>query len=74
MKKIREILAFLKNVVWPVAKPFICASKEEAIEARDWMLSRGVQSGSIGEGGAEFPDLDIMPELFHRIEKALENE
>lgn len=31
----KEIWKFLK-MIWPLAKPFICASKEEAQELREW--------------------------------------
>lgn len=34
--KLKEIWQFIKGVIWPIAKPFICASKEEAEELIVW--------------------------------------
>lgn len=34
--KIKEIWQFIKSVIWPAAKPFICASQEEAEELIVW--------------------------------------
>lgn len=34
--KLKEIWQFIKSVIWPAAKPFICASKEEAAELVVW--------------------------------------
>ena len=34
--KIKEIWQFIKTVIWPTAKPFICASREEAEELIVW--------------------------------------
>lgn len=30
--KLKEIWTLIKTVIWPAAKPFICASREEAAE------------------------------------------
>lgn len=68
---IKEIWQFIKTTIWPVAKPFICASQEEAIELRDWVEAhkplRSIESEIEG-----IPE--ALPEFYYRIKDALGNE
>lgn len=69
--KLKEIWTFIKTVLWPAAKPFICASREEAIELRDWVEAhkplRSLESEIEG-----LPEM--LPEFYLRVKEALSSE
>ena len=69
--KLKEIWTFIKTVLWPTAKPFICASKEEAIELKSWMEAYRPMKSLESEVIA---DDKIMPEFYFRLKDALQNE
>lgn len=69
--KIKEIWQFIKSVVWPAAKPFICASKEEAQELVLWARNHE-KIARAAEAHINL-DRDILPEFVRRCADALEN-
>ena len=69
--KIKEIWHFIKSVVWPAAKPFICASKEEAQELVLW--ARNHEKIARAAEAHMNLDRDILPEFVRRCADALEN-
>ena len=70
--KLKEIWEFIKGVVWPAAKPFICASKEEAAELVLWARNHE----KIANAAEKHMNLkrDYTPEFVLRCIEALENE
>ena len=70
--KLKEIWQFIKGVVWPAAKPFICASKEEAAELVLWARNHE----KIANAAEKYMrmDRDYTPEFVLRCIEALENE
>jgi len=73
--KLKEIWAFIKGVVWPAAKPFICASKEEAAELTRWAKDmRSVSNRMANEYDPGGDHEEIYPEFVIRCIEALENE
>ena len=69
--KIKEIWAFIKNVIWQAAKPFICASREEAVELKNWVeMNKPLRSLESDIEGLP----EMLPEFYYRIKEALENE
>ena len=67
---IKATPAFLKNVFWPAAKPFICASKEEAAE----LVLYARNHERIANKAEEYMSLDRdnVPEFVMRCINALE--
>lgn len=66
--KIKEIWQFIKTVIWPTAKPFICASREEAQEVVDAWRRTQSQKRDLGLSP------DFVPEFVLRCIDALESE
>jgi len=64
---IKEIWDFIKKVVWPIAKPFICASEAEARELVDWFAD---ESAGALPGMSSKP----LPAFVTRAREALEKE
>lgn len=71
--KIKEIWQFIKTVIWPAAKPFICASREEAQEVVDFyrVFSRAQLRSDINLREEE---VNPAPSFVLRCIDALENE
>jgi hypothetical protein len=69
--KIKEIWIFIKTVLWPAAKPFICMTHEEAVELKYWMEAYRPMKSLKSEVIA---DDNIMPAFYRRLKEALENE
>lgn len=71
--KIKELWQFIKTVIWPTAKPFICASREEAAELVDFYrtISR-VQLRSNMNLREE--EINPVPEFVLRCIEAIESE
>lgn len=73
--KIKEIWTFIKTVLWPAAKPFICASREEAEELRDWArVMKGVSEKSMHQYELGSAYKELYPAFILRCIDALENE
>lgn len=67
--KLKEIWTLIKTVIWPAAKPFICASREEAVELRDWIDARRPMR-SLKSDIEGVPEL--LPEFYIRVKEALD--
>lgn len=66
--KLKEIWTFIKTVLWPAAKPFICASREEAEEVVNAWRKSQRQKNDFGLSP------DFIPVFVLRCIDALENE
>jgi len=66
--KLKKIWQFIKSVIWPAAKPFICASREEAEEVVNAWRVRQASKNDLGLSH------EFVPEFVLRCMNALEEE